>query len=70
MKVEDIRRAIKKKLSKSKIYEILNYYFYRTEFIEWLKNKEYKNLQPMDGNFAKRWSKILKFDEVERHAKG
>lgn len=69
MNVKEIRKSIKNKLSKSKIYEILNHYFYREEFLLWLENKEYKNTQPIDGNFVKRWAKILKFEEVERNAK-
>lgn len=69
MTVQEILKEIKYKLSKSKVYEILNHYFYREEFLQWLENKEYENIQPIDGNFAKRWAKILKFDEVERNAK-
>lgn len=69
MTVKEILKEIKYKLSKSKIYEILNHYFYKEEFLEWLKNKEYENTQLIDGIFAKRWAKILKFDGVERNAK-
>lgn len=70
MRVESIRKLIGQKIGKSKIYEILNYYFYRDEFIEWVETEGYKDSQPLNGNFTNRWQYITKFDEVERDAKG
>lgn len=63
MKILEIERKIHRKIRKSKIGEILNYFFYWNYFIKWLENPKYKEESDLDGNFQKRWQYILEFEK-------
>ena len=70
MKILDIERIINKKIKKSKIAEILNYFFYWNEFCIWLQNQNNKEISELDGNFKKRWKFILEFEKGYTSPKG
>lgn len=62
---KEIEKRINAKVKKSKIYEIINYFYHGKEFINWLISKRNKTLQALDGKFQNRWEHILKFEEVQ-----
>ncbi len=63
MKIKDIERAIQKKIKKSKISEIINYFFYWDSFLIWLEKRKEKSNSALDGNFQTRWQFILEFEK-------
>ncbi len=63
MNARQIEKQIKGKVRKSKIQQILNYFFYTKEFTIWLEYQLKHGLQPLNGQFKERWEYILKFDE-------
>ena len=63
MSARKIEKLLKGKVKKSKIQEIINYFFYAQEFCEWLENQSNSSTQPLNGQFKNRWEYILKFDE-------
>jgi hypothetical protein len=69
MTVTEIKKLIGNKISQSKIYEILNHFFYREEFLKYLESEESKSTQPIDRIYAEKWRHILKIDGVERNIK-
>ena len=62
MKITDIEKRIGKKIKKSKISEILKYFFYWDIFNKWLETNEQKQSSEIDGNFQKRWQFVLDFE--------
>ena len=64
MKTKKIIKKLKGKIKKSKIYEHLKTFFYREEFLKWLKNQSYTKNSALDGNFKKRWQFILQFEDI------
>lgn len=64
MKTEKIIKKLKGKIRKSKIYEHLKTFFYREEFLKWLKNQNNTETSTLDGNFQKRWQFILQFEDI------
>lgn len=63
MKARQIEKKIFRRVKKSKIQEILNYFYYTNEFIIWLEKQSSKSAQDLYGQFKNRWEFILKFDE-------
>jgi len=63
MNAREIEKRLKGKVGKSKIQEIINYFFYTQEFSEWLEKQSNSNTQTLNGQFKNRWEYILKFDE-------
>lgn len=57
------KKKRKKGFSKNTRYKILNYYFYKEEFLKWHEQCKVKGLPQLDVNFQKRWQYILEFEK-------
>lgn len=62
-KIKEIEKLIHHKIKKSKIYEILRFYFSPEEFLIWLRNNVKSDFTELYGNCQKYYDKILDFEK-------
>lgn len=67
MKTKNIVKKFKNKIGRSKIYDILKYFYYSSEFLKWLKNKEPQEKEPLYGQKDAKWYLVDKFKEAETY---
>lgn len=53
----------KEKIHRNTKSKILNYFYYKEEFINWYEKYKNKGFPVLDVHFNKRWEKILEFEE-------
>lgn len=59
-----VKKIIKiiKKIRKSKIYEIINYFYYSNEFKIWLKMQQNQTFQELYGKFFNEWKNVINYN--------
>lgn len=65
MKSKLIVLKMQKLIKKSKIYEILSFYYYSKEFLKWLKIQQEQCFTELYGNLSKSWNKIIEFEACQ-----
>lgn len=66
MKVEKIVKKLNGKIKKSKIYDILKYFYYQDEFLKYIEAIDIKELNGMYGKNNQAWLYINKFEQDKK----